>query len=137
MTEIHYQGDAPFYESGGPLYPQNNPTSYEQPIQGDQQINTYGSNATYITPKDTMKFSIVIIFIIVGILVTASMLFVSIKNKESIPAIIFCCSPLIFLAIAIYIGIKSTILTAINISPTLGTIEVIQKKLFGALPKEK
>ena len=68
MVDIPSQGEAPFYESEGPLYPQNNPNVYSQPIQVNQTTNINGSHKTYTTPLNTFVLSISIVFLLFGIL---------------------------------------------------------------------
>ena len=129
MEFMDNQINSPFYESGWPVYPKNNPTSYSQPNKLNQSTNINGREATYQTPFNYVSATIIISFILFGIFDTLINLFLSIKNGEDLGGIIRCFLPLVFFIIGFVFGIVEIISCEIKILPSYGIIEVNKKKL--------
>ena len=137
MVDIPSQGEAPFYESEGPLCPQNNPNVYSQPIQVNQTTNINGSHKTYKTPRNTFVLSISIVFLLFGILDPVLTTVLSINDDDGNSGIMKNFLSLIFFIIGFVFGSTKNVSSEIKIIPTFAIIEVLKKKLFAVSIKEK
>lgn len=134
MTDFPNPNSSPYYQplnSGIPNY-QNSPT----PIQVNQPVNSYGSNATYKTPCNCIVGTIVVIFFIVGVGISALMVFLGISNHDVKLALI-AFFPLIFAIVATILGSCISISVVLEISATLGTIVINKKKMCFCFSKQE
>ena len=128
----------PYYQplNAGIPY-QNNPAPYQQqPIQVNQPVSSYGSDATYKTPCNCIVGFIVVIFFIVGVGVFSFMLADGISRGHS-QTILFAFLPLIFAVVATILGSCISLYVIINISASLGTIIINKKKMCFCFSKQE
>ena len=137
MAEIPSQIEAPLYESGEPLYPQNNQALYEQPIQGNQTTNAYGTKVTYKSPTNFIIVGIVFTFLFFGTFGPVLTIFISIRDNDSVIETICSGCPIFFAVIAFFLGSRKIVCSIITISPTLGIIEILRKKSLCCFNKQE
>ena len=130
MTDPYYQ---PL--TAGVSYQPNTPPQYQQPIQVNQPVSM-GSNATYKTPCNCIVGFFVVTFFTVGVAVFAFMFASGISSRQT-STILFSFIPLIFTAVAIILGSCISLYSIINISATLGTIIINNKKMCFCCSKQQ
>ena len=140
MAYFQKQNETPYYELSNNeiTETQNNQTPYQEtPIQVNQQSNGYG-NATYRTPPFTFiyfYFGILVLGLIISIIGMIYCFFIDMGERAIIYYIIL--TLLLFIMTFYVYGKLLSVYVVINISSTLGTIEITKKKIIPCFNKRK
>ena len=123
----------PLYGPSTNIPPQNAPPQYQPPIQVNQSPV---SNAYYKTPCNCIVGFICVVFFIVGIGVSAFMIYTGISSGNS-EQILFGLIPLVFTLVAVILGSCISLYFSLEIENSFGTIVIKKVKLFFCFSKKE